>query len=192
MNKIEKEIKALEEQRTKELKIREQIFEKELAALLPKNQDNRKLKRLRGKKPEEQKVDDIKEWSLVNLDSLKEFIKYGSNKVLDQIRIRNQANVIAREEIEKMKKKESIDMKQAGLTLVILAIFAVMAYVVVINFMDYSTLTKDLNAEKVKVGTVSGQLAACQSELAQYKPQGARPITAAPVEGQTQGNTLEG
>lgn len=188
-------IENLEKERKRELDERKERYEKDLeAAFKGENQDKVRMARFRKKKTkEEEKVDGIKEFALVNADALKEFIKYGSNKVLDQIRIRNQADVIAREEIEKIKKKDSIDMKQAGLTIAILAIFGVMVYVVVINFMDYSTVTKDLTAEKVKVGDVSGKLAACQSELAAYKP-GAKPINTGTITPETGGggNTIEG
>ena len=190
---IKDQIKELENEKQRELEERKERYDNDLAKVFQGNgEDARRFKRLRKSDPKEAKIADVKEHAIVNLDALKEFIKYGSNKVLDQIRIRNQANVIAREEIEKLKKKEGVDMKQAVLSLAVMAIIGVMVYVVVINFMDYSTVTKDLTTTKIQVGTVSGQLAACQSELAQYKPQGARPIAAAPLPGQEPSNTLEG
>ena len=122
-------------------------------------------------KPEAEKLDDPRYWSMVNVESLKEFIKYGSNKVLDQIRVRSQANTIAREEIDKLKKKtDGPDAKSIIYNIMYITIIGAIALVIAINFMNYNDITKQLTDEKVNVGTVSGQLAACQSELASYKP----------------------
>lgn len=165
---ISKKIKELEKMREQEIKERKARFDTDMTDLTGKAP--KKKGRFRRGSNNKDDVHDIKEWCLVNAENLKEFVKYGSNKVLDQIRIRNQASVIAREEIDKIKKKEGIDMKQTAITIAVMSIIAVMVYVTVINFMDYSTVTKELTSEKIKVGTVSGQLAACESELAAYKP----------------------
>lgn len=166
---IEAQIKALEAEREKDIAERSVRYDTDLQEKFKAGTEKHegRLRRFRNKPT---KVEEIKEWALINAEGLKEFIKYGSNKVLDQIRIRNQANVIAREEIEKLKKKESWDMKQLVTMIAVCSIIGVIVYVTVINFMDYSTITKDLTAEKIKVGDVSGKLAACQSELANYKP----------------------
>lgn len=182
---------TLEKQRQREIGERKERYEREIKIAMQGSGNDTKSSRFRRKKSTKA-ADDIKEWALVNADSLKEFIKYGSNKVLDQIRIRNQASVLAREEIEKAKGKKEFDVKQIGLTLVILVVFGVMAYVVVSNFLDYKVVATDLNNERVKVGQVSGQLAACQTELAQYKPVAKGAINTAPTTNPGQGNTLEG
>src|SRR4030042_1039602 len=85
---------------------------------------------------------DIKYYSLVNVQALKEFIKYGSNKVLDQIRIRSHADTLSREAIAKANKKGGgIDTKSMMFTLAIAAIVAIMVYVIVANFFNYDKLT---------------------------------------------------
>lgn len=175
-----KQIEALEKERKREVAERKERYDRDLEEAF--KQENAKepgrLSRILGNNGHpESKVVELKEHALVNVEALKEFIKYGSNKVLDQIRIRNQAEVIAREEIARAKGKKEFDGKQIAYTILIMAIIGVMAYVVIINFLDYSTVTKDLTSEKIKVGDISGQLAACQSELSVYKPGGARTLT---------------
>lgn len=123
-------------------------------------------------------------WALVNVESLKEFVKYGANKVMDQIRVRTHAAVIAREELEKLKKKNAgIDPKTMGFTIVILVICACMAYIMISSFFNFDTVNKENIGIKRELGDMTGKLAACQSELAVYRP-------GSPVIGPDQ--TLEG
>ena len=131
-----------------------------------------KLERLtfRGRGSLEESSDN-RYWALVNVESLREFVKYGANKVLDQIRIRTHANTVAREEIDKIKKqKEGVDAKQIAYTIMIIAVIGAMAWVVVSNFFNFNMVQNDNIALKQEIGTVKGQLAACQSELSAYRP----------------------
>lgn len=190
---MDKQIKALEAERARELKERQERFEKDIQASTTKEgEEKRRLAKLRGKPEGKATPENLKEWSLVNVEALKDFIKYGSNKVLDQIRTRSHSQILAREAIEKAnQKKPPLDTGKVILGVAMLAIVGAVVYVTINNFMNTNTITADLTAEKIKVGDVSGKLAACQSELAQYKPS----IPGAPntiIAGQGGGNTIEG
>lgn len=114
---------------------------------------------------------DIKYYALVNVQALKEFIKYGSNKVLDQIRIRSHANTLAREEIDKLKKKgQGTDSKTMIMTIAIVAIIGVMVYVVATGLLNYDSLNQKLIEQNRATGTCQGQLANCMVQLDFFKP----------------------
>jgi hypothetical protein len=165
-------LKSLEKNLEKELKARKDRY---------KN-DQEDLLKARGEKPgsrlkfwskgHAQEINDNRFWALVNVESLREFVKYGANKVLDQIRIRTHANIVAREEIARMKKKqEGVDIKAMGFTIIILVIAGAMAFIIVQNFFNYNTAQQENIALKRQIGDTAGQLAACQSELAAIRPE---------------------
>ena len=128
-------------------------------------------------------IDDVRFWTLINVEALKEFIKYGSNKVLDGIRVRTHANTIAREEIEKAKKKQGgIDTKYAIVIIAMVGISAIAAYMILNNYFNAQGISDQLQEEKASHGTTMGQLAICQVELEHYAPGGiARPVNASGV-----------
>lgn len=164
---ISKKLKEIEKLRASKLKELEQEYNKNL-----KGMDDSRIKKGRVfAKAKVKDSTDIRFWTLVNAESLKEFIKYGSNKILDQIRVRSHAATIAREEIAKMKKKQGIDLKAAAITVAVISIIATMVFVVVTNFLDYDQVAEELRNTKIQVGEVSGNLAACETELYRYKPQ---------------------
>ena len=115
---------------------------------------------------------DPRYWALVNIKALQEFVKYGANKVLDQIRVRTHANIMAREEIERVKQesKKGFDAKSFAFSAILVVMAAAIAFILVSNFFNYKTMADDNVILSKQVGTVSGQLAACQSELSAYKP----------------------
>lgn len=186
----EKTIKELEKQRAHELQQAREKYASELQALQGKDpkdiKEGRIRKKLKDPDKEQSKIQDIKEHALVNVEAIKEFIKYGSNKVLDQIRVRSHANTIAREEIAKIQKKSNFDVKAAMMTFLMVIIIAVMAYTLSTQFLNVSAVQKDLQDERSAHGTTMGKLAACQTELDQYKP---KAKTSGVIPAQTQQET---
>src|SRR4030042_1535577 len=140
-------IENLEKQRTKELEKRKKVYDKEIEQAA-----GERLKKKKATIWGKEKVEDItdtRHWTLVNVEALKEFIKYGSNKVLDQIRTRTHAQTLAREEIERMKKKQGgFDGRSAAITIFINAIMGVIVYVTVSNFFNYNQVMQEMTAEK--------------------------------------------
>lgn len=133
-------------------------------------------------------IDDPKYYVLVNAGAIKDFITYGANKVLDQIKVRTHSRIEARAEIAKLKDQEKggIDAKQAAFTLLIVAVVACMAWVIISNFLDYRTVEGENQQLKKDLGDARGNLAACTTELSHYKGTSIEP---APP---TSENTLEG
>lgn len=133
-------------------------------------------------------ITDPKYWILVNTGAIKEFIKYGSNKVLDQIRVRSHASIESREAVANILKnqKSGIDAKQAAFTLMIVGVVAVMAYVMISQFMNFSAVNTENLRLNTELGKAKGSLAACTTELAAYNP--GSPSVSPPASD----NTLEG
>jgi len=164
-----KMIENLEKQRDKELEKLDKGFQKEIAKVAKDRADI--------KKPgifAKSKVVDIKDprfWTLINVSAMKEFIKYGSNKVLDQIRTRTHAAILAREEIERAKKNKSgFDMKQGLIMIALAAIIGVVVYITVTSYLNASSIANELMAEKRMHGTDLGKLAVCEQQLYYYNP----------------------
>lgn len=125
-----------------------------------------------AKSKTEADYEDPKFWILTNAGAIKEFIKYGSNKVMDQIRVRTHAKIEAREEIERLKKqqKSGFDAKQVAFTLLIIAVAGVMAYMIMSNFLNYQALAGDnINLQR-KIGEKEGDLAVCSRQLREFIP----------------------
>ena len=167
----DKKLKELDKKKIEALKKMEKKFDqqhKELLETYGKTPQSR-LNFWKQKKATD--PDSPKFWTLVNVEALKEFIKYGANKVLDQIRVRTAANIIAREEIERIKKeKKGLDLKTIAFSFILLALAAAIAIVLISNFFNY----KDAQESNVRLmtekGSLAGQLAMCQVELRHYNP----------------------
>lgn len=135
-------------------------------------------------------VTNPKYWALVNVESMKEFVKYGANKVLDQIRVRTAANIAAREEIARAKaeNKSGWDGKNIAMTFIMLAVAACIAWIMISNFFDYRAVADDNIKILKEKGTVVGDLAACRAELFHYNPAAIPPDRS----GDQPDNVLEG
>jgi hypothetical protein len=140
-----------------------------------------------AKKKTENDFEDPKFWVLVNTGAIKEFIKYGSNKVMDQIRVRTHAKIEAREEIEKLRKQQKggFDAKQVAFTLLIIAVVGVLAYVIMTNFLNYQAMAGENIKLQRTIGEKEGDLAVCARQLKQFIPDAFPQI-------QTANNTLVG
>jgi hypothetical protein len=161
-------IENLNRQRQQEIERLEEKFREQVDTISKGDKEVKKRFYLDSKS---EAPTDIKYYSLVNVQALKEFIKYGSNKVLDQIRIRSHADTLSREAIAKANKKGGgIDTKSMMFTLAIAAIVAIMVYVIVANFFNYDKLTQTLVTEQRAHGTTQGELANCQTQLDFFKP----------------------
>lgn len=163
-----KMIENLEKQRDKELKKLDTEHQKKLEKIAKDRVDV---------KPgifSKSKVIDIKDprfWTLVNVGAMKEFIKYGSNKVLDQIRTRTHAAILAREEIERAKKNKSgFDFKTGIIVIAVAAIVGTVAYITVTSYLNANGIATDLMNEKRLHGTDIGKLAVCEQQLYYYNP----------------------
>ena len=121
--------------------------------------------------PKNMQITDVKYWMLTNAEALKDFITYGANKVTDQIRVRTHANLLARAEIDALKKKkEGIDPKTVAFTIMVIAIVGVVCFVVINSFLNYNNVAKELNDVRLEAGKTAGQLASCQIQLDRYQP----------------------
>lgn len=149
-------------------------------------EEKSRLKFWKNKKTDEN-MEDPKFWVMTNAGALRDFIKYGANKVMDQIRVRTHAKIEAREEIDKLKKqqKQGIDAKQVAFTILIIAIVGVLAYVIMTNFLNYQTVANDNIRLKGIIGDRTGDLAVCNRQLRQFIPDAFPEAPAA-------NNTLEG
>lgn len=191
-----KMIEELEKQRAKELEEAKEHYASDLQSLQGKDpkdiKEGRFRKRLKDPDKEAAQIQDLKEHVLVNVEAIKEFIKYGSNKVLDQIRVRSHANTIAREEISKLKKKNDFNVKQAAMTFLFIIVIAVMAYTMATQFLNVTDVQKELQQERSNHGVTMGKLAACTTELEQYKPKARATDTGVIPVQTTTPNTLQG
>jgi hypothetical protein len=161
-------IENLNSQRQKELKDLEAQFKKDVEYISKGDKEVKKRFYLDAKT---ENPTDIKYWCLVNVQTIKEFIKYGSNKVLDQIRIRSHAESLSREAIARANKKGGgMDTKQMMLTLAIAAIVGIMIYTIASNVFNYNEATQKLVDEQRSHGTDLGKLANCQTQLDFFKP----------------------
>jgi len=188
----EKALKALEKERKKELDDLEKKHKQEtekIAGEWKAEKADSKLKKLRfWGSSTKGATKDPRYWALVNVAALQEFVKYGANKVMDQIRVRTHANIMAREEIERIKnEKKGFDGKSFAFTMIILVVAAAMAFIIVSNFFNYKTVQDDNIALSRQYGEVQGDLAVCRKQLEQYQPTG----IFNPAE-KAQDNTLEG
>ncbi|MCX6817728.1 MAG: hypothetical protein NTU57_02630 [Candidatus Aenigmarchaeota archaeon] len=168
----EKKLRELEKQRAKEIEKLEKNYEKEKTKMLDDINDVKKTDKLKFWKDRRgSAIEDPKYWALVNVESLKEFIKYGANKVLDQIRVRTAANIMAREEIARAKnEKKGFDVKSLMFTLVIIGVCGFMAYILLTNFFNWKTASDETIRVKGELGDAQGTLAACKAELYHYNP----------------------
>jgi len=152
--------------------IEEKRKQKELALkeLHAKEQALEKIAKESGD-PKNKQITEVKYWALTNAEALKDFIMYGANKVTDQIRVRTQANLQARAEIDALKKKkEGIDPKTVAFTIMVIAIVGVVCFVVINSFLNYNSVAKELNDVRLEAGKTAGQLASCQIQLERYQP----------------------
>lgn len=177
-------MKELEKRQENEISDRQKVHKAALDIAM-KEREEKPANRLKfWGKTKANVVNDNRFWALVNVESLKDFVKYGANKVLDQIRIRTHANIVAREEIEAMKKKkDTFDVKAASFTIVIVVIAAAMAWIIVQNFFNYNVVETERMSISKQLGDVTGKLAACSSELDEYKPKLAKPVDPGNLEG---------
>ena len=84
----ENKIKAARKKYDADMKAVDEKYKKDHAELLKAYGEGAKESKLKfWAKSKTEDMTDPKYWVLVNAQSIKEFIKYGSNKVLDQIRI---------------------------------------------------------------------------------------------------------
>jgi len=186
----EKKLISLYEKHDKDLEAIETKYKKDHAALMSKYGKDPGSNLKFWSRSKTDATDDPKFWILVNAGALKEFIKYGANKVLDQIRVRTHGKIEAREEIDKLKQqqKSSMDPKQVAYTLMLVAIFGAIAYLLITNFLNAKQLTDDLNAARMEVGNKIGELAVCRKQLEYYEPGSG----IAPAPPPSEENTLEG
>lgn len=185
-------MKELEKWRETELQSLNDAHKKTKDEILTASSSEGKLDKLKfWKDTKTETVEDPIYWALVNVEGLKEFVKYGANKVLDQIRIRTAANIEAREAIARAKdeKKREWDIKTITMTLLILAIVGSISFVIVNNFLNYNVVAGENVQLKIQIGDVSGNLAACRSELDYYNPAA---VLALPAAGGEPDNVLEG
>lgn len=179
-----KKLADLEKRQENEIKERQKVHKEALSQVMKEREIKPESRLKFWSKTHTEVVSDNRFWALVNVESLKDFVKYGANKVLDQIRIRTHANIVAREEIEAMKKKkDGFDVKAAAFTIVIVVIAAAMAWIIVQNFFNYNVVATDNIALKKQIGDVTGKLAACSSELKEYKPDLPKEIDPGTLEG---------
>lgn len=184
----DKKITELEESRKAEIGKAMKEYEKEHGSLMKKYGEEEKSRLdFWNKKKTDENMEDPKFWILTNAGALRDFIKYGANKVMDQIRVRTHAKIEAREEIDKLKKqqKQGIDAKQVAFTLLIIGVVGVLAYVIITNFLNYQAMANDNIQLKRIIGDRTGDLAVCTRQLRQFIPD-AFPETPAA------NNTLEG
>lgn len=184
----DKKITELEKSREAEIEKAMKEYEKEHDNLMEKYGEEEKSRLdFWKKKKTDENMEDPKFWILTNAGALRDFIKYGANKVMDQIRVRTHAKIEAREEIDKLKKqqKQGIDAKQVAFTLLIIGVVGVLAYVIITNFLNYQAMANDNIQLKRIIGDRTGDLAVCTRQLRQFIPD-AFPETPAA------NNTLEG
>lgn len=184
----DKKITELEKSREAEIEKAMKEYEKEHGSLMKKYGEEEKSRLdFWKKKKTDENMEDPKFWILTNAGALRDFIKYGANKVMDQIRVRTHAKIEAREEIDKLKKqqKQGIDAKQVAFTLLIIGVVGVLAYVIITNFLNYQAMANDNIQLKRIIGDRTGDLAVCTRQLRQFIPD-AFPETPAA------NNTLEG
>ena len=168
-------IEKFEKERDKKLKSARESYEKEIKAVAGDRADMKHAETWGKEKVAD--VKDVRFWTLINVEALKDFIKYGSNKVLDGIKVRTHANILAREEIERAKKKQGgIDSKYAIVMIAMVGIAGVIAYMTLTNYFNANGIADQLQSEKADHGTTMGQLAVCKAELDHYAPAVARQI----------------
>ena len=188
----DKALKALEKKREEELKKQKDEFDKKKKKIAGNWADEpSRLKKLRfWGRTMPGDTEDTRYWALVNIHALQDFVKYGANKVLDQIRVRTHANIKAREEIERARQesKKGFDAKSFAFSTILVVMAAAIAFILVSNFFNYKTMADDNVILSKRIGTVSGELAACQSELSAYRPNQPPPSPGGP----DQDNVLEG
>lgn len=190
-HKGDKKLEEIEKNFTKELEELQEEYEERKQEIIDGVSDQSRLDKLKfWKDTKTEDVEDPRYWALVNIESMKEFVKYGANKVLDQIRVRTAANIKAREEIAKIedKAKPGLDMKTVAFSFVIIAIVGAIAFVIISNFFNYQDVANDNVVLWKEKGRVSGELEACRAELAHYNPS-ALPAPKPPEAGE---NVLEG
>jgi len=174
-------LKEIENERERKLKQVRKDYEKEIKQVAGDRADLKHAEVWGKEKVAD--IEDVRFWTLINVEALKDFIKYGSNKVLDGIRVRTHANILAREEIERAKKKQGgIDTKYAIVIIAMVGISAIAGYMILNNYFNANGIADMLQQEKASHGNTMGQLAVCQTQLEYYQPGGiARPINATGV-----------
>lgn len=188
----DKALKDLEKKRKDELKELEDTHKKEAKDIAGKWADKEtRLKKMKfWGKSQTADTSDVRYWALVNINALQNFVKYGANKVMDQIRVRTHANIMAREEIERIKQdKKGFDAKSFAFSAILIVMAAAIAFILVSNFFNYKTVSDDNIELSIRVGQVSGELANCQAQLAGSNPNLPPPATGG---GSSQDNVLEG
>ncbi len=184
----DKELQALEKARVAELdKARKEYQAAHDKLMASYGEVSPSRMKFWARKKAEADFEDPKIWVLTNAGAIKEFIKYGSNKVMDQIRVRTHAKIEAREEIERLKKQQKggFDAKQVAFTLLIVAVVGVLAYVIMTQFLNYQAVAGENVKLQRTIGEKEGDLAVCTRQLRSFMPDAMPDRPAA-------NNTLEG
>lgn len=103
-------------------------------------------------------------WKLLDFSPIKDFINYGLNKTLINLKLRRLKDIEVREELHKGGKPK--DWTQVMITVVVIIIVGVLAFTIINQFMNYTEVAKE-------IVTLNQQLGTCTGKLAQYSQQAA-------------------
>ncbi len=109
------------------------------------------------------------DYVLVNYSLLKNFMKYGTSRMIDGLKLKRMVDVKTRETL--MKRKTERDWGKI-LILIIIGVMAIgISFIMITQFMNYNEATRQLGFCKAELGTCKGDLNACNIMLDTYKKQ---------------------
>ena len=101
-------------------------------------------------------------WKLVDFSPLKDFIDYGMNKTLINLKLRRLTDIQVREQLSK--KKEGADWMDIIKMVMVVVVIGVIAFSMITQFLNYQSVTEDNIKVNRQLGECEGQLARCQSQ----------------------------
>lgn len=118
-----------------------------------------KIPRLRKEKKKDKTLEN-RIFKLVNFSSIRDFVT-GTNSVLVSIKVKKYADTLARESMAGMKTER--EWGKMLMFIFIGVIVAVVAFMLVTQFMEFSSLQKQVGELLAEIGGLKAQLAQCGS-----------------------------
>lgn len=107
-------------------------------------------------------------YNTVDYSSMKDFLNWGMNRALSDIRLRRMVDVKIRE--ERMKKGHDRDWMRVMIIVIIVVICGGIAFGLITQFFNYQDMAMTAGQCLLEKGMVQGQYEACQQKLSGSPP----------------------
>lgn len=115
------------------------------------------------KKKEEKEKQQKADYKTVDYSKIKDFLNWGMNRALSDLRLRRMVDVKLRE--ERMKKGPQRDFQKIMLSVVVIVVAGGLAFMMITQFLNYDEVSQKLSQCIIEVGHRQVEVDACQAKL---------------------------